>query len=274
MVDESGPAAPLNDEETEGHSSTSPEAEALSSQPDDAAAETREDPPEPAEDANNNPSDPKKPIKLYKSTRLKGYMTLTLASFINYDAARSSAAIETNRTVVPSTESQRVYAQTTSMVSLLVALVCMLLHLDRVTPLQTSLWIPLFRNGSRYEGVLMVLLTFWWSIATGVETSVTGIAGDGKGQYSLYYSTWACCLTSFWMLERWCVASGWVRCEDSPQGFIAMVGFFISHIHAFVLHIHVQSSFNAFITSWPNRSPAWICIMILSFFTLVCDLFS
>jgi hypothetical protein len=228
MVDESSPVAPLNDEETNEHFSSSPVAAVAPNQPaSDVAAEAREDTPQPPEDANSNT--PKKPIKLYKSSRLKGYMTLTLASFINYDAARRSAAVATNRTVVPSTESQRVYAQTTSMVSLLVALVCLLLHLDRITPLQKSLWIPLFRNGSRYEGVLILLFTFWWSIATGVETSVTGIAGDGKGQYSLYYSTWACCLTSFWMLERWCVASGWVRCAVNWNGCWTAVAKFFSH---------------------------------------------
>ena len=203
MVNESIPVAPLDDEETEDRPVALTDAETLPNHASDVENVGREDAPEQSEVPN-----PTKPIKLYKSSRLKGYMTLTLASFINYDAARHSAAVDY---VVPSTESQRVYAQVTSMVSLLVALVCLLLHLDRITPLQKTIWIPLFRNGSRYEGALVVVLTLWWSVATGVETSVTGIAGDGKGQYSLYYSTWACCLTSFWMLERWCVAAGWVR---------------------------------------------------------------
>jgi hypothetical protein len=163
----------------------------------------------------------KKPIKLFKSSRLKGYMTLTLAAFINYDAARTSNDIRTNvLTVIPSTETQRIYAQITAMVSLICTTLSLIMHFDRISPLQHKLWIPIFRNGSRYEGAMILFYAIWWSIATGFETSVTGIAGDGKGQYSLYYSTWACCLTSYWILERWCVASGWV-CYSIAYVFIS-----------------------------------------------------
>ena len=155
------------------------------------------------------------PVKLIKSTRLKGYMTLTLAAFINLDSARTSSNIDPNAiTIVPSTDRQRLYAQITAIISLIGTSICCLIHFDRITPLQNKVWIPIFfhTNGtSLYEGGLIIFYTLWWSIATGIATSVEGIAGDGKGQYSLYYSTWACCLTSFWLLERWFVASGWVR---------------------------------------------------------------
>jgi hypothetical protein len=154
---------------------------------------------------------PPQQIKLIKSTRLKGYMTLTLAAFINYDAARTSNHIDINTlSVVPSTNEQRIYAQITSIISLIGTCICCMIHFDRISTLQNKIWIPLFKNGSKYEGCIVVFYTIWWTIATGIATSVTGIAGDGKGQYSLYYSTWACCLTSYWILERWCVAAGWV----------------------------------------------------------------
>jgi hypothetical protein len=160
------------------------------------------------------PSTPK-PIKLIKSTRLKGYMTLTLAAFINLDAARTSSNIDTNAiTIVPSTDQQRLYAQITAIISLIGTTICCLIHFDRITPLQNKVWIPILfhTNGtSVYEGCIIIFYTLWWGISTGIATSVNGIAGDGKGQYSLYYSNWACCLTSFWLLDRWFVASGWVR---------------------------------------------------------------
>ena len=139
---------------------------------------------------------PNKPIKLIKSTRLKGYMTLTLAAFIHLDAARTSSNIDTNAiTIVPSTDSQRLYAQITAIISMIGTTICCLIHFDRITPLQNKIWIPIFfhTNGtSMYEGSMILFYTLWWSIATGIATSVNGIAGDGKGQYSLYYSTWAC----------------------------------------------------------------------------------
>lgn len=71
-----------------------------------------------------------------------------------------------------------------------------------------------------------------------------GVAGDGKDQFNLYFSTWICCWTSFWTLENWCVASG-------------------------------RASFERFVRSWPNRGPAWIILFILSLsdFFFILDLF-
>ena len=190
------------------------------------------------------PIAPPKPIKLIKSTRLKGYMTLTLAAFINLDAARTSSNIDTNAiTIVPSTDAQRLYAQITAIISLIGTTICCLIHFDRITPLQNKVWIPILfhTNGtSIYEGGMIIFYTLWWGIATGIATSVNGIAGDGKGQYSLYYSTWACCLTSFWLLERWFVASGWVRMLHTiiphfPNFCLCNGGTLHLYIHSFLL---------------------------------------
>jgi hypothetical protein len=149
-------------------------------------------------------------IKLYKSSRLKGYITLVFFSFINYDSAQQSADTQnSNISVVPSTAEQRRYAISVAVVSLVLSSFCLLTHLDRITPLE-KVWIILFKDGSKVEGILLALWSIWWAIGTGVTTSVAGIAGDGKGQYSLYYSSWICCLTTMWCLERWWVAAGWV----------------------------------------------------------------
>ena len=201
----------------------------------------------PTQEASSSPPPPiapPKPIKLIKSTRLKGYMTLTLAAFINLDAARTSSNIDTNAiTIVPSTDAQRLYAQITAIISLIGTTICCLIHFDRITPLQNKVWIPILfhTNGtSIYEGGMIIFYTLWWGIATGIATSVNGIAGDGKGQYSLYYSTWACCLTSFWLLERWFVASGWVRMLHTiiphfPNFCLCNGGTLHLYIHSFLL---------------------------------------
>jgi hypothetical protein len=179
--------------------------------------------------------DANKPVKLYKSTRLKGHITLSLASFINYTAAQKSADV--SATGVASTLGQRRYAISVAVVSLLISVACLIVHLDRITRME-KVWVAAFRPKSKVEGLVIGFLTLWWSIGTGFTTSVAGIAGDGKGQYSLYYSSWLCTITCYWMLERWFVAADW-------------------------------PSLKSFIASWPNRAPAWICIMVLSIFTLI-----
>jgi len=159
-------------------------------------------------DTNNNENN--KPIKaLYKSSRLKGYITLALASFINYDAARDSEKVREGTPAVPSTPEQRRYAEAVAVVSMILSIGSIVMHLDRLTPLQ-KFWMEIFKPGSKLECGLISFLVLLWSVGTGFAPSVGGIAGDGKGQYNLYYSNWVCCFTSFWMLERWVVAAGWV----------------------------------------------------------------
>ena len=174
--------------------------------------------------------------KLYESTRLKGYITLILASVINYSAARRSGRA-VNSNAVASSDTQRVYAEAVSLMSCIISLVAFVAHLDRYSPLQ-SLWQSAFGDGSLFELFLILFLVLWWGTATVIETTVRGIAGDGKAQYNLYYSTWGCCWTCIWTLERWLVAYGW-------------------------------ASFKAFISSWPFRAPGWIAIGGTSFLTLM-----
>lgn len=177
----------------------------------------------PVEDPEDNSNASVEARGLYKSTRLRGYITLTLASFIHYDAADNSSGGEfAHVSVVPSTPDQRRYAVAASLVSLLLSAACLLVHLDRITPLR-RIWSVAFGPGSRWEGALLIFLTIWWTVATGVDTSVSGIAGDGRGQFSLYYSTWVCCFTCYWMMERWLVAAGvsnnrlWMQTSPKPH---------------------------------------------------------
>mmetsp|Transcript_29332 Transcript_29332/g.59683 ORF Transcript_29332/g.59683 Transcript_29332/m.59683 type:complete len:402 (+) Transcript_29332:575-1780(+) len=102
----------------------------------------------------------------------------------------------------------------------------------------------LFGPNSKVELFISGFLTIMWMLTTWFNTSIRGVAGDGKDQFNLYFSTWICCWTSFWTLENWCVASG-------------------------------RASFERFVRSWPNRGPAWIILFILSLsdFFFVLDLF-
>lgn len=181
---------------------------------------------------------PKNP--LYKSSRLKGYITLILASVINYSAARNSDKV----TADEPTDAQKAYAESVALVSTLASIGIFCAHLDRFTPL-SNVWETAFGDGSICELMIILFLVLWWTVATAVETSVRGIAGDGRGQYNLYYSTWGCCWTCYWTLERWLVAYGW-------------------------------ASFKAFISSWPFRAPGWIAVCCSSFLSLMfyLDLYS
>ena len=112
------------------------------------------------------------PNKLYKSSRLKSYITLAFSSFINYDAAVKSYS-NVQAAGVPSTKDERNYAVAVSLISLTLAGLAVLMHLDRFTPLQ-GIWMRAFQpKSSKIELALACFLVVWWSIATGIETSVT-----------------------------------------------------------------------------------------------------
>jgi len=130
-----------------------------------------------------------------------------------------------------------------SIVSIFVTSTVVLMHIDFFSPLE-SLWQRIFRPKSKTELRIIIVVLLWWIVATWIQTGVTGIAGDGKHQYNLYFSTWACFLSSLWTLERWVVAN------DFP-------------------------SFESFLASWPNRAPGWIAIFLFSLADLLCilDLF-
>ena len=224
-----------------------------------AATETSSDSEEGAR--NNNASDDDenstdtKLAPLTDSSRLKGYITLIVASVVHYDAAKDSSlgvsgdeemtvsvAFE-YRGVVPADPAQRSYAMAVSVITLIVAMFCAVVHFDRFTCLKGA-WESAFGPGSKIELSILLGLSLWWLIATIVLTSVTGIAGPGKGHYNLYFATWTCLWTSLWTLERWLVAANF-------------------------------SSMTKFLEAWPNRAPGWIITFINSLAALLAtvDLF-
>lgn len=117
-------------------------------------------------------------IELFKSTRLKGYITLAFASIINYTNAENSVDVIKALGVIPSTDGQRIYAMSVALVSLILTGGATLVHLDTITPLK-KVWVAAFKPKSRFELVLDVFLVIWWSVATGIQTTINGIAGDG-----------------------------------------------------------------------------------------------
>jgi hypothetical protein len=142
-------------------------------------------------DGDGEQGEPEEPeIKLYKSTRIKGYITLIVASVINFDSAQKSVDVKATN-AVPSTVEQRRYAISVALVTLILSTAILLMHLDRITMFKKA-WTKAFQPKSKIELGLALFQVIWWSVAVGVETSVQGIAGDGKGQYSLYYSSWGC----------------------------------------------------------------------------------
>jgi hypothetical protein len=136
------------------------------------------------------PEEQEPEIKLYKSTRIKGYITLIVASVINFDSAQKSVDVKATN-AVSSTVEQRRYAISVALVTLIMSSAILLMHLDRITMFK-KVWTKAFQPKSKIELGLALFQVIWWSVAVGVETSVQGIAGDGKGQYSLYYSSWGC----------------------------------------------------------------------------------
>eukprot|EP00538_Stauroneis_constricta_P002508 CAMPEP_0119549674 /NCGR_PEP_ID=MMETSP1352-20130426/3326_1 /TAXON_ID=265584 /ORGANISM="Stauroneis constricta, Strain CCMP1120" /LENGTH=516 /DNA_ID=CAMNT_0007595277 /DNA_START=33 /DNA_END=1583 /DNA_ORIENTATION=- len=186
-----------------------------------------------AEGEEEKQEEPKRP--LYKSPRMKGYLTIAFASIIQFrDALDSDYPI--NTLAVSASPRQRAYATTVSIASASIACALVLIHLDRYSPLQ-GFWYRCFSAKSTFEWYVIGFLLLWWSVATVIQTGVRGIAGDGKGQFNVYYSTWVCMWASFYCMDKKFIDHGWL-------------------------------GFRSFISSWPFRAPGWISIFISCFFTL------
>ena len=117
-------------------------------------------------------------VKLYKSRRFKGYLTIFLASLINVNAAVLSDA-PIFSTTVPASPTQKRYAQTVGIISCIITACMVVCHLDRYSPMQ-KVWAVLFSATGRVETGIIVFLCLWWAVATVVQTTARGIAGDGK----------------------------------------------------------------------------------------------
>lgn len=117
------------------------------------------------QEATDGSKQPEKEIKLYKSPRLTGYLTMFLASIINFHGV-----ISTTGTTDLTNETQRMYGYTVALVSSVASGFCVLCHLDRCSCLANTWKNNLFAPKSRFEAMLDVLLLLWWFMAVIIQT--------------------------------------------------------------------------------------------------------
>ena len=185
---------------------------------------------------NENDAGEGKARKLYKSPRFTGYLTMFLSSIINYHGVIVSL-YTTDVNIIASTVGQRQYGYIVAVISCVASGFCVICHLDTFSCLAKIWTNNLFAPKSKFETVLDCSLLFWWFTAVIIQTRSSGIAGDGKGQYNIYFSAWFCLFCSLSVVESKMMEHDW-------------------------------PSIKTFIKSWPHRSPGWIAILASDFFTL------
>ena len=109
-------------------------------------------------------------IKLSKSPRFMGYLTMFLASIINFHGVTSSRE-SFDVSVITSTEKQRMYGYTVALISSIASGFCVVCHLDNFTRLATIWRNHLFAPKSKFEMILDVSLLLWWFVATITQTT-------------------------------------------------------------------------------------------------------
>jgi hypothetical protein len=117
---------------------------------------------------------PEKQIKLYKSPRLTGYLTIFLASVINFHGVIVSQLTDENHAVT-STDTQRMYGYIVALVSSVVSGFVLVCHLDRWSCLADTYRDNLFAHKSRFETMLDILLLLWWFMAVIIQTRYENI---------------------------------------------------------------------------------------------------
>jgi hypothetical protein len=191
------------------------------------------------EENNEDEEEPKKIFKLYKSPRFRGYILILLSSIINFHSIGVSQDVTDVSVVVPSAEQVR-YGLAVSLISAIITGAAVLFHLLSwfTCDCFVNRWaLKLFAPKAKIELIGDMFLLLWWFLATCVQTGVRGIAGDGKEQYNIYYSTWFCTLAALFCLESKLTEYDWPNIKT-------------------------------FVKSWPNRAPGWIAILIFDFFAV------
>lgn len=182
-----------------------------------------------------------KDFKLYKSPRLKGYLMMLLSSIINYHSITVSQDANNISAVVPSS-GQIAYGRTVAVISMVITGVAVFFHFMSWFTYKCDVvvndWaMALFAPKAKIELFMAVFLLIWWFIATCTQTTVRGIAGDGKGQYNIFYSTWFCNVAAMIIVESKVTEFGFPNIKEFVQG-------------------------------WPNRAPGWIAMLVSNFFTV------
>lgn len=173
--------------------------------------------------------------RLTKSNRLKGYITMTFLSslaFVSayesdlahsltswysewfYNAELDYEASFVRVEVIPSSANGRMYAMIVSSTSAIFHSIITLIHISDFV-FGVPFFRKAFRPGSTLECILLVLSLTWWIFGVWILTSLHGIAGDGRGQYNLYFSIWLSTFTNIGMLEKWLKSAGFASIFES-----------------------------------------------------------
>lgn len=195
---------------------------------------------------------PVRPVSKSNPRRLKQYLKLAILSSLAFifayesDLEHSIAYIKgpimpvfVNGAVnvIPASDKGRYYTMILSGSSAVYHILIVAAHFfDGIFYLPSTR--KIFQSGSEVECFLIVLSTLWWIVGTWITTSIHGVAGDGRGQFNLYFSTWLCLFTNMNLIEIWLVDAGY-------------------------------SSISQAVRSWPHRAPGWILIFVA---TLTCML--
>jgi len=110
-----------------------------------------------------------KKIKLYKSPRFTGYLTMFLSSIINYHGVLVSQSTNDVH-VIASTKVQRQYGYVVAVISCIASGFCVVCHLDRCSCLANTWKNNLFAPKSKFETILDIFLFCWWFMATIIQT--------------------------------------------------------------------------------------------------------
>lgn len=82
-------------------------------------------------------------------------------------------------------------------------LVIILAHFD--TLCLPSLWLRMFRDGSRYEQCIVISMAIFWAGGIHINTSPLAV---GESQANIFFTTWICFFSSFINCGVWRVSAG------------------------------------------------------------------
>jgi len=211
------------------------------------------------DDTSNDDSKNNEPLKpLCAGSRTKGYILLLVSASLNFEAVwrlyrKQDYSLHTDLEEINwcivldnlssfydfvllrrmESDNDIRYAMAAACITIIISSFAILCHFD-CTSLRKTLWPKMFGPNKRVELFILIFLVIFWLVTIWFNTTIRGIAGEGNEQYNLYFTSWLCLWTTFWTLERWFVASG-------------------------------MSSFQKFISSWPNRCKLWLITFIVSF---------
>ncbi|KAL3777097.1 hypothetical protein ACHAWO_010469 [Cyclotella atomus] len=237
---------------------------------------------------------------LYESPRLKGYITLLSSSVYNYISAKDQTLISGEPvdwclaqydlsllTDDPRPNAARIrYAMTAAVITIMITCAVIFIHFISFTGIGNKLWLKMFGRNGKAELYIASFLTFLWIITTWSNTSIRGPAGY-KDNYNLYWSTWICCFTSFWILEAWSTSTGRASSVFQyqqtvslpPQGPMWIVTFILAFTD-FVFALDASRNWEDGLEGYPYtrkyfsrvRNAEWVLLIFVTAATFACSL--